>query len=141
GVGPRTERAALAFSPSDGEGKLLSVETVTGGPKSFVLARLFDLKAKKEVSRRVLAEQKAEPRALGQGLPQWGPAQAYFTPKGEPRVLFGGNLLDGASGKVLHPVEPGVGLLVSPDGRYLVRLTRGQEKKMGVEVWGLANDG
>jgi hypothetical protein len=68
------------------------------------------------------------------------PAQAYFTPKGEPRVLFGGNLIDGASGKVLHAFDAGVGLLVSPDGRYLVRLTRVQEKRMGVEVWGLEND-
>jgi hypothetical protein len=141
GIGRNTERAALAFAAAQDEPRLLAVETVTGAPKSFVLARLFDLKANKEVGRRVLAEQATKPGAFNQGLPLWGPAHAYFTAKGEPRVLFDGKVFDGASGKALHRFDPGVALLVPRDGKCLVRLTRpkGEEPKMGVEIWSLEN--
>jgi hypothetical protein len=144
--------ASLAFAPSQEDKKLLTVEIVKGPPKSFVLARLFDLKEKKEsdstkekkeAGHWILAEEetKAAQGGLGQKLPSWGQAHAYFTPKGEPRILFDGKLFDGASGKVLQKFDESKGLLVSRDGKYLVRMTPTKdEKKLNVEVWSLDYD-
>jgi hypothetical protein len=141
--GQNTVGVSLAFAPSQSEQKLLAVEVVKGPPKSFVLARLFDLKEKKEAGRFVLAEEetKGDRSGLNQKLPAWGGAHACFTPRGEPRVLFDGKLIDGASGKALQRFDEGRGLLVSRDGKYLVRLTgKKDDKKMGVEVWSLDSD-
>src|SRR5262249_34175874 len=125
---------------ADGQ-RLVAVEVVTGPPKSLVLARLIDLKAKKEIRRSVVAEEKTKANPFGGGGPEWGLAQAYFNSKGEPRGIFGGKLIDGTSGKVLHRFNPGIRLLVARDGKCLVRVTRrsGEEKKLGLEVWGLEN--
>jgi hypothetical protein len=131
----------LAFAPSPGEQKLLAVESVTGPPKHFVLARVFDLKEKKEVTSRTLAEQPNKDGAGKQTVPGWGRAYPYFNAKGEPRVLFDGKLLDAASGKVLGEFDAGQGILVSRDGKYLVRLTgKKDDKKWSVEVWSLDNE-
>jgi hypothetical protein len=138
--GQNATSTALAFAPSPDEQKLLAVEVVMGAPKDFALARLVDLKDKKEVGRWTLAERENN-SALGRQMPppNWGRAFAYFTAKGEPRILFDGKVIDGASGKELQKFDPGAGLLVSPDGKYLVRLTqkKGETKKLGIEVWGL----
>jgi hypothetical protein len=134
--------ASLAFAPSQGEQKLLAVEIVTGPPKSFVLARVFDLKAKKEVSRKTLAQQATKGGRFGMNgpLPSWGRAHAYYTADGQPRILFDGKLHDGASGKVLHKFDEEQGVFVSQGGKYLVRLTGPKgDKTMGVEVWSLEN--
>jgi hypothetical protein len=134
---------SLAFAPSADEQKLLSVEVVLGPPKSFVLARLFDLKEKKEAGRWVLAEEETKGDRFGRGQkpPAWGRAHAYYSARGEPRILFNGKLIDGASGKTLQTFDEGAGLLVSRDGKYLVRLTRTKdEKKFAVEVWGVDYD-
>jgi hypothetical protein len=134
---------ALVFAPSKDEQKLLCVEIVLGAPKDLALARLFDLKEKKEVGRWTLAERENK-SALGRQMlpPNWGKAYAYFTAKGEPRILFDGKVIDGASGKELRKFDPGAGLLVSPDGKYLVRLTqkKGESNKLGIEVWGLDSE-
>jgi len=141
GVAQTTERVALAFSTSTKDPQLLAVEVVTGRPKDFALARLFNLKTKKELGHAVLAEQEAK-GASDVGPPPWGQVHAYFTSQGEPRVLFEGKLIDGATGKELQQFDAGARLLVSRDGRYLVRLTRAKEekKKMGVQVWSLENN-
>jgi hypothetical protein len=119
---------------------LLAVETVLGPPKSFVLARVFDLKEKKEIARKVLVEQKTTGSPTSTP-PVFSRAYAYFTAKGEPRIVFDGKLLDGASGKVLSKFDAGAGLVVSRDGKYLVRLTHMQgDKQMSVEVWSLDNE-
>jgi hypothetical protein len=131
---------ALVYSPSKGEQKLLCMEIVLGAPKDFALARVFDLKEKKEVARWTLAERENK-SALGRQMlpPNWGRAYAYYTPKGEPRILFDGKVIDGATGKELQKFDPGYGLLVSPDGKCLVRLTqkKNEPTKLGIEVWGL----
>jgi hypothetical protein len=139
--GQVTGQVALAFAPSPSGQKLLAVEVIVGPPKSFALARVFDLKEKKEAGRHVLAEQETRKDALAQTFPQWGRSYTYFTAQGEPRVVFDGKLIDGAGGKVLEKFDPRAGVLVSRDGKYLVRLTRkNDEKTMGVEVWGLDYD-
>ncbi len=139
--GQNTDLVELVFAPAAHGPTLLSVETINGAPKSFVLARVFDVKAKKETSRKVLAEQptKASPFG-GAELPNWGRPAAYFNTKGEPRVIFNGKLLDGASGKALHQFHAGYGELVSQNGQYLVHLTTtSNPKKLGVEIWSLDN--
>jgi hypothetical protein len=139
--GQITGKVSLAFPPAANEQTLLAVEMTTGPPKSFVLARLFDLKNKKETVRKILAEEKTQAGPFGpQALPNWGRAYAYFNSKGEPRILFDGRLFDAASGKALHQGDGGAGLNLSRDGKYLVRLTRKMgSKTMGVELWGLDN--
>jgi hypothetical protein len=142
--GQVTQGVSLAFAPSPSEQKLLAVEVVTGPPKSFVVARAFDLKEKKEVAQHVLAKEETKAPAAGFNpvVPTWGRAYAYFSGKGEPRVLFDGKVIDAANGKVLHKFDPEAGLVLSRDGKCLVRLTRARkdDKKMAVEVWGLDGD-
>jgi hypothetical protein len=107
------------------------------------VARLLDLKEKKEAARFTLAEQDVKANPLGGNPvpPDWGRAYAFFTSKGEPRVLFDGKLIDGTNGKVMQTFDPGAGLILSRDGKYLVRLTRKKDDKpMGVELWGLDED-
>jgi hypothetical protein len=133
--------SSLAFAPGGEEPKLLAVERVAGPPKDFVLARLIDLKAKKEAGRWMLAERENKPAPAPQTVAPWGGAHAAFTAKGEPRIFFDGKLIDGASGKVLERFDEGFGVSVSRDARYLVRRTRTKdEKKMRVEVWGLEEE-
>ena len=61
--------------------------------------------------------------------------------KGDPRILFDGKVIDGATGKQLQKFDPGAGLILSRDGKYLVRLLVTKDpKKLGVEVWSLDND-
>jgi hypothetical protein len=136
------ERVSLAFAPGKDEQKLLTVEIVTGPPKSFVLARLFDVKDQKEISHATLAEGETKVGAFG-GVdgPKWGRAFAYFTSKGEPRILFDGKLLDGGTGKVLGEFDPGFALMLSRDGKCLVRVTTTKDvKKWAVELWNLDNE-
>jgi hypothetical protein len=141
--GVNNARVSLAFAPGKDVQKVLAVEIVTGPPKSFVLARLFDLKEKKEIANVKLAEAETGARAAQLGNPappNWGRAYAFFTPKGEPRILFDGKLVDGANGKVLDEFDPGAGLILSRDGKYLVRLnTVKDDKKRGIELWSLDN--
>jgi hypothetical protein len=69
-------------------------------------------------------------------------AYTSFTSKGEPRVIFDGKVIDPAAGKVLHKFDGGGGVLVSRDGKYLVRMivSKKDEKQIGVELWGLEDD-
>jgi WD40 repeat protein len=125
---------ALAYAPSASEPKLLAVESVVGSEgakKDFVVARLFDLKEMKELGKWSIAEHEYPLTA-----------SAYFTAKGEPRILYEGRVIDGATGKDLHKFDPGVCTFVSRDGKALVRMTKKKkdEKLMGVEVWSLDND-
>jgi hypothetical protein len=142
---PMSGAMSLAYAPAGSEPKLLAVEWVVepqgpqgpqkGGPlgagpqKQYILTRLFDLKAMKEVG-----SWKAE------GHPS--PVSAYYTAKGEPCVLYDGKVVDGASGKELYSFDPGAGAAVSADGKALVRVTkkRKEDKTMTVEVWSLDND-
>jgi hypothetical protein len=134
-------RVSLAFAPSQKEQTLLAVEIVTGPPKSFVLARVIDLKEKKEAKHWTLAEQETKAAAFGVVPPDWGRAYAYFTGKGEPRILFDGKLFDGDTGKVLSEFDAGAGLILSRDGKTLVRLIRKKnDKKMIVELWSLESE-
>jgi WD40 repeat protein len=135
-------RVSLAFAPGKDEQKLLAVEIVTGPPKSFVLARLLDVKDKKEINRFTLAEEETKAAAFGGAIaPDWGRAYAYFTPKGEPRILFDGKLIDASSGKKLSEFDPGTGLILSSDGKYLVRLKgKANDRKMGLELWSMDNE-
>jgi hypothetical protein len=134
-------RVSLAFAPSQKEQTLLAVEIVTGPPKSFVLARVIDVKEKKEIKRWTLAEQETKAAAFGVAPPDWGRAYAYYTGKGEPRILFDGTLFDGDTGKKLSEFDPGAGLILSRDGKTLVRLNRKKnDKKMSVELWSLESE-
>ena len=130
---PWPSTTSLAYAPSANEPKLLAVESVMGTmtAKGLVLARVFDLKEKKELSKSTVADVQY-PR----------PASAFFTAKGEPRVLYEGKILDGASGKELHKFDTGADTLVSSDGKVLVRMTKKNkdDKTMAVEVWSLEND-
>jgi hypothetical protein len=142
-AGQNPAQAALAFAPSAAEPKLLAVETVVGPPKSFVLARVFDLKDKKQAGRRVLVEQATKANDFsGPGLPTYSRAYPFFTSKGEARVVFDGKLINAADGKVLDKFDARGGMLVSRDGKYLVRMVRStkDEKKIGIELWGLEGD-
>jgi hypothetical protein len=138
--GRETVSAALVFVPGGDAPKLLAVEVVVGPPKSLVLARLFDVAAKKEIGRWTVAEHNTR-GGLNGSYPQWGQPCAFVTSKGEPRFVFGGKLFDGSTGKVLHKFNEGVRVFVSRDGKCLIRVTRrqGEEKRMGIEMWGLDN--
>jgi hypothetical protein len=140
-TGQNIDMVELAFTPTGKEPALLTVEMVTGSPKSFVLARLFDLKTKKETGRHILAEEQTKANPLGGGAPPaWIRPAAYFNAKGEPRILWGGKLLDGTTGKALHQFDGAFGVLVSRGGQYLVRLTQKQgAKTLGTEVRSLDN--
>jgi WD40 repeat protein len=134
------ERVALAFS-ADGQ-KLLAVEQLMGAPKSTTLARVFDLKEKKELSKVTVAEEqtKVEKGSLGgAAMPaNWGNVFAYYSAKDEPRVVFGGKLLDGSNGQTLHTFDVAASVFVSRDGKYLVRLLRAKDdKQLSMEVWSL----
>jgi hypothetical protein len=122
---------SLAYAPSASEPKLLAVETVVGSgrQKDFVLARLFDLKNKKELGKWKLPMQRDF-------------SSAYFTAKDEPRILHDGKLIDGATGKELHKFDPGFCTFASRDGKVLVRMTKKKmdDKTMTVEVWSLDSE-
>jgi hypothetical protein len=123
---------SLAYAPSGSDPKLLAVEAVVGSKdptKDFVVTRQFDLKAMKETDKWTAAEHPY-------------PVSAYYTAKGEPRVLYDGKVLDGASGKELHKFDPGAGAFVSGDGKALVRMTQKKkdDKTLIVEVWSLDNE-
>jgi hypothetical protein len=139
--GTRMGSVSLSFGPDAKEPQLFTVEIVQGAPKSFVLARLFNLKENKEVRRKVLVEQPVQAAAPFQHskTPLWGAAFGYYTPKGEPRVLFEGKLFDAGSGQVLHQFDRGAGMHVSRDGKHLVRLLRKGEKTFDIELWNLDN--
>jgi hypothetical protein len=129
-----TVDVALAYAPSASDPKLLAVESVVGSngaKKDFAVARLFDLKDMKETGKCTVAEQEYPLTA-----------SAYFTAKGEPRILYDGKVLDGATGKELHKFDPGAGSFVSRDGKALVRMTKKKKenKTMTVEVWSLDNE-
>jgi hypothetical protein len=133
-----SNRVSLAFAPAK-ENTLLAVEIVTGPPKSSVVARVFDLKTKKETSRQTLAQEatKAAPFG-GAAAPNWGRAYSYWNVKGQPRIIFDGKLFDVDNGKVLQQFNRGSDVIVSHDGKYLVRLTQKQgDKRFGVETWRL----
>jgi hypothetical protein len=139
GGGQATAMVSLAFSPTGDEPKLLAAEVVTG-PKTLVLARLFDVKAAKESARWVLADAPTKVVAFDAPRP-WDGVHAYFTAKAEPRLIFDGKVIDGGTGKVLHHFDAGVRVLVAADGKHVIRLTRaaGDPKKLGIEVWGVEN--
>jgi hypothetical protein len=123
---------SLAYAPSASEAKLLAVESVVGSQgaqKDFVLARLFDLKEMKEMGQWAVEQHS-------------GVVSAYYTAKGEPRILSAGKVIDGVSGKELHQFDPGACTFVSRDGKALVRMTKKkkEDKTMAVEVWTLDND-
>jgi hypothetical protein len=139
---PMSGAFALAYAPAAGSPKLLAAEWVVeptgpqkGGPlgggsqKEYILVRQFDLKDMKEIGRW-----KAD------GRPD--PVSVYYTPQGEPRVLYDGKVVDGASGKELHKFDPGAGAVVSSDGKALVRVVKKKKdsRTMTVEVWSLDND-
>jgi hypothetical protein len=145
--------ASVAFPDSPDDDRLLVVEDFRGrvvglsaAPGSTTQVRLFDLARKKELLRKELAG----PGRLGT-VTSCDYARAYFTTKGEPRVFYVERrkdartsrilckLLDGASGKMLHEGDSRPGrYLLSPDGRYLARITaRGSSKT--AEVWSLEN--
>jgi hypothetical protein len=123
-----TADVSLAYAPSATELKLLAVESVIG-KKDLVLGRLFDLKEMKETGKWTAPER------------SWV-VSAYFTAKGDPRILYQGKVIDLASGKELHKFDPGVAAFVSRDGKALVRMTKKkkEEKAMTVELWSLDND-
>jgi WD40 repeat protein len=125
---------ALAYAPSSSDPKLLAVESVVGSEgakKDFLVARLFDLKEMKELGKWMVAEHEYPLTA-----------SAYFTAKGEPRILYEGRVIDGATGKQLHKFDPGACTFASRDGKALVRMTKKKkdDKTMTVEVWSLDND-
>jgi hypothetical protein len=136
---PFPAAVSLAYAPSAKDPKLLAVEAIKEFPpgglgaqdakKGFVLARVFDLKAMKEVSKWKLAD-------------HTGDVSAYYTPKDEPRILCDGRVIDGASGKELYKFDPGYNSFVSPDGKALVRMTKKkkEDRTMTFEVWSLEND-
>jgi hypothetical protein len=142
--GQSPERASLAFLQSQNETKLLAVEVVIGPPKSFVLSRVFDLKEKKEIAHKSLAEEttKGNPGGLNVKLPTWGQASACFNSKAEPRIVFDGKLFDGTSGKVLDRFDGGVAALATRDGKFLVlaKQSKSDSKKWSVELWSLDGD-
>src|SRR5262249_51973215 len=118
---------------------------------------VFDLKTKKETARSILVEQPVKKGANGD-FPWWGPAFAYFNAKSEPRVIFAGTrkfagipepriladaqLHDVAAGKTLHKFKQGGSLVVSRDGKYLVRTVNGKSAndKGSAELWTLDLD-
>jgi WD40 repeat protein len=123
-----TADVSLTYAPSATELKLLAVESVIG-KKDLILSRLFDLKEMKETRKWSVPER------------SWV-VSAFFTGKGEPRILYQGKLIDFASGKELHKFDPGVCTFVSRDGKALVRTTKKkkEEKTMTVELWSLDSD-
>jgi hypothetical protein len=131
GGDPFTGLVSLAYAPGAANPKLLAVETVIGSnapQKDFIVARQFDLKEMKEITKWKVDEHPY-------------PVSAYYTSRGEPRILFDGKVIDAASGKELHKFDPGAGTVVSRDGKALVRTTGKKEgKTMAVEVWSLEND-
>jgi hypothetical protein len=142
-------RASLAFAPSGEEPKLLAVETISNIKKDkwLTVARVLDIKTKKESARATLSEVKKAPNQIPGMLftisTNWGVAYPYFNAKGEPRVLLGLKLFDVATGKVVQKTDVPEKYIASRDGRYVVRLTgttRGDERKMGVEVWSVDMD-
>jgi WD40 repeat protein len=136
-----TADVSLAYAPA-GTSQLLAVESLTVGTpgftvigdrvdgkaaqKEFALARLFDLKNKKEEGKWRLAGPS-------------GAVSAYYTAKGEPRFLCNGKVIDGANSKELHKFNPGVCTFASRDGKALVRVTKKkkEDKAMTVELWRL----
>jgi hypothetical protein len=143
GGDPVTIGVSLAFASSASEARLVAIESLSGVPKNVALARLFDLKEKKEIGKWTVAERENKPAQLGQGASPWsGDVSAYYNAKSEPRILFDGKVIDGASGKELHKFDAGAGTWVSRDGKALVRLTKKkkEDRTMTVEVWSLDND-
>src|SRR5262249_12094297 len=138
----QVNRVSLAFAPRPKADTLLAVEIVTGAPKHSVVARVFDLAGNKEKSRQVLAQEAAKAATFGGALPpNWGRAYGYWNSKGEPRVIFDGKLLDAATGKTLQQFNSSYGVIVSRDGKYLVRLIGKEgDKKLRVETWSLDTD-
>jgi hypothetical protein len=136
-------RAALAFAPSGEESRLMAVESVPDRDKGkFVaVARVFDLKTKKETVRTTLLEG-GEAKQGATKSPAWGQAYPYFNAKGEPRVLFESKLFDVAADKVLQESSQGYGYILSRDGKYVVRLTgvTSDKNKLGMEVWSMDMD-
>jgi hypothetical protein len=127
---PMSRSVSLVYAPGPSDPKLLAVESVTVPKgKDFVQGRLFDLKEMKEASKWTAAEHPY-------------PVSAYYTAKGEPRVLYDGKIIDGANGKELHKFEPGAGTVVSRDGKALVRMTKKskEDRTMTIELWSLDND-
>jgi hypothetical protein len=148
---PLAGNAALAYAPGAKESQLLTAESLVasqGGQKDFIMVRLFDLKNKKELKKWTI---KVPPRPDFGGLGNPNPlgnagaeghsatVSAYWTAKGEPRLLYDGKVFDAASGKELHRFNPGTCTFVSRDGKVLVRMTRknGEARTMQVEVWSL----
>jgi hypothetical protein len=135
-----TVSSSLVYAPSASEPKLLAAEMIVARPsgglgqkeetkKPFVLVRQFDLKEMKETSKATVGEKR-------------GDVSAYFTAKGEPRVLYDGKIIDGEKGKELYKFDPGAGAYVSRDGKALVRTIKKKkdDRTMTVEVWSLEND-
>jgi WD40 repeat protein len=130
GKGAYGELTSLAFGPSADEPKLLVVEFGTG-QKMNVVARVFDLKTKKETSRLQLSQQKP---LAGYWMCR---AHACFTAKAEPLVYFDGKAHNVATKKMLHEFDQAAGVSVSRDGKYIVRLTAGKANRhlKGIEIW------
>jgi WD40 repeat protein len=127
----RSAGGAVAYAPAAETPTLLAVESVVGasGFKDYVLCRQFDLKEMKEIKKWTVTERHY-------------PVFAYYTAKGQPRVLYDGKILDGTSGKEVHSFDAGAGAIMSRDGKVLVRVTKKkkEERTTTVEVWSVDSD-
>jgi hypothetical protein len=128
-------RTTLAFGPLKQEEKLLVIDHVSTLAKAHVLARVFDVKAKKEICRATVFEKAAAPGKLPE--PFRLVAHPYFNSKGEARVLLEGKVYDVAAGKVVNEFDPGKGTSVSRDGQFMARCvpSAADMKKMNIEIW------
>ena len=113
--------------------------------KVSVRARVFDIKTKKETMRSTVFDGPVEERevyaARDIGIRPIN-SHCYFNSKSEPRVVFAGKIYDAANGKTVHEFDPGRGVQISRDGRYLVRLpgSTADKKKIGIEIWSIDQD-
>jgi hypothetical protein len=146
-------QTSLAFAPSTTEPKLLVTERVDGVPKDFILARLYDVKEKKEMGKVTLLEHdnKSKQTPFGGDFSGWQDVRSHFTASGEPRVIFVKNkdpkgidfsapkeakMFDAATGKELTKFDAGSSCEVSPDGKYMM-LLKPKSGKSKVELWSL----
>ena len=134
-----TGTVSLAYAPSGSEPTLLAAEAMFGsagglgappaGKKDLILVRQFNLKDMKEISKQTINGYHYS-------------VSAYYTAQGEPRVLYNGKIVDGATGKELHKFDAGAGAAISRDGKVLIRTTKKKkdDRTMTVEVWSLDNE-
>ncbi len=137
---PFMREAQMVFSSTPKAEKLFVLENVMSAARGYTQCRVFDLKAKKELSKVVVADNQNK-AAVGLGGGNAEAGLIYFTPNGDPRIIFSKSVLDGATGKELYKIDPGVGVYVTHDGKYLARVlaTPNDAKKWVVESWSLEN--